>query len=495
MSESPTKSLVFLGVQLGPKQVEAVAVTENGEEIAESAAPYNHPHAPPLAKGRVEQMPEVWWDATRLALGHMTTQLRGKGVSPSQVRAISVCGIPGTIAILDRNGKTLAPAIMYDDARAVDQIPRLNMMGTDHCRRMGFQFKADDAIAKIAWIKDNQPELYEVAVFAHQTDYVIGRLKGSINATEYSIAMYTGCDLIDESWPDWLDYDMHLGVRERLPKLYSLGETVGKVCSAAASSTGLPQGMAVVMGTTTETADFLGSGARKLGDFFTHLDDTMSISGVTKKILQYPHHLVGMFKLPGGAWFFTTQCNTGAEWIKSWFKGSNLHDIEVNAEKLLPTDYLAYPNSRKGETFPFILNSAEGFISPATDNLVVQFASCLQGTALFERMCYTKLDQLADLHNSQGDIYTGGPWAKYDSWMQCRADVTGRVNRRTTSSNSPAFGSALIGAIGSHFKTFETAADEMVHIDQTFFPDPSRISLYSERFASFTETMESQGFI
>ncbi len=490
-----TKLAIFLGVHLAHDRVVAVAVDENGQELVQSAAAYNIQAAPALPKGHVEQNPEIWWDATRLALGHLTSQLRSASVSPSQLRGISVSGVPGILIVQDREGKILCPAMMDTDSRAVEQLPKLNMLGQDHCRRMGFQFRSDDAIAKIAWVKDNLPEMYEIATFVHQADYVLGKLKGAPDVTEFSIASKTGCDLIDENWPDWLDYDMHLGVRERLPRLTHLGEVVGKLCPAAASATGLPQGVPVVMGTATETAAFLASGARKLGDFYFDLDDRISICGITKKLISYPHHLVQMSKLPDRTWFFATESVTGADWIKVWFKDTSLEIIETGARKLLPTDYLAYPNAKKGETFPFFTNSAEGFISPATDNREVQFASCLQGTGFFERMCYEKIDKLAEMQNSAGDVYTGGPWSKYDAWMQCRADITGRVNRRTLTKGGPAFGTAVIAAIGSHFKKFEAAADMMVHVEESFFPNPDRMGAYNDKYTQFLSVMESQGYV
>lgn len=495
MSEASKKEAIFIGVHLTSDHVISVAASESGREIASSNVPFSTQQTFPDNKGFYEQPAEIWWDTTRLSLGHLTSLLRNANVVPSQLRGISVCATPGTIVMVDRTGKTLAPAILHNDARAVEQLPKLNMHGKDHCRRMGFQFRAVDAIAKIAWIKENLPELYEIAVFVHQPDYILGKLCGLPEYTEYSIAMSTGCDLIEECWPDWLDYDMHLGVRERLPKLVSLGRTIGKLIPSASSATGLPQGIPVVMGTTVETAAFLASGARKMGDFSTHLDETMSISGITSRILPYPHHLVRMFKLPDRDWFFATECNTGAGWIASWFKGAALEKIEAEAEKLLPTEYIAYPNSRKGETFPFFTSSAEGFISPATDNLIVQFASCLQGTGFFERMCYQKIDKLAGMQNSRGDIYTVGPWNQYDAWMQGRADITGRVNHRTKTVNGPAFGAAIIAAIGEHFRRFEDAADSMVHIDRSFFPNPERISAYTELYSNFSAIMEQQGYV
>ncbi|MGL6196910.1 MAG: FGGY-family carbohydrate kinase [Thermoguttaceae bacterium] len=492
MSEPVTKNAIFIGVHLQNDKVVAIAVSEYGQEMVKTEAQFAHP--PVVTKGLIEQQPEIWWDAVRNSLGQLTSQLRKMGVGPTQVRGISVCGPPGTLVILDRAGNPIAPAIMYNDARATEQLTKLNMLGVDHCRRMGFQFRADDTIAKIAWIKDNLPELYEVAVFSHQTDYIVGRLKGGIDVTEYSLAVNTGCDLIDESWPDWLDYDMHLGVRDRLPKLVHLGAAIGKVSSAASAATGLPQGVPVVMGSSSATAGFLASGTRKMGDFYTIVGDSLSISGITKRILKYPHHLIKMFKLPNQSWFFSTECNTGAEWLSHWFKDTNVSSLEKEANKLLPTDYIAYPNCRKGELFPFCSTSAEGFISPATDNREVQFASCLQGTALFERMCYEKIEELSESSSTQGEIYTGGPWAKNDSWMQCRADVSGRINHRTVSENGPAFGAALIAAIGSHFKKFEDAAHSMINIDRTFFPNPEKMPLYQEHYTRFSTMMEEQGY-
>ena len=484
-----------MGVYLAPERVVAVAIDENGQELVQSTAPYNFQPSSPLPKGRFEQDPEVWWETTRLALGHLTSQLRSADVVPSQIRGISVTGSPGTLVVQDRAGKILCPAMMFNDSRATDQLPKLNMLGQDHCRKMGFKFRNDDAIAKIAWVKDNLTELYETAIFVHQPDYILGRLKGTPDATEFSIASKTGCDLVDENWPDWLDYDMHLGVRERLPRLTYLGEVVGVLCSAAASATGIPKGVPVVMGTTPEIATFLASGAKKLGDFHFNLDDRISICGITKKLLVYPHQLVQMSRLPGHAWFFSTECHTGADWIKIWFKDTSQKEIETSAEKLLPTEYLAYPNTKKGETFPFSTNSAEGFISPATDNLVVQFASCLQGTGFFERMCYEKIDKLGDVQYSSGEIFTGGPWNTYDAWMQCRADITGRVNHRTLTKTNPAFGTALIAAIGAHFQKFEAAIEAMIHLDRSFFPNPERMPLYNEKYAQFLSVMEGQGYV
>lgn len=494
MSETPTNSAVFIGVHLASDRVNVSAVTEQGDILIQTTAPYSATKNPDVPKGRLELNPEVWWDATRLALGHLISQLRTKVASPSQLKAISVCCNPGAILTIDKNGSPLLPAILKEDQRAIDFVKSLNYHGQEHCQRLGIHFTAESPLTKIAWIKDSFPELYEEARFIHQADFIIGRLKGTADVTEYSTSLLTGCDVLDECWPDWLDYDMHLSVRERLPQLCPLGKKVGTICSKASSATGLPTGMAVVMGTTAHTASFLASGARNPGDSHTVLDDTLSFNGISTRMIRDPHNQIKVYKLPDHAWFFSVESRTGAEWVKGWFSDSSFEDLEKESHHLLPTNYLAYPNVRKGETFPFHTSSAEGFISPATDNRTVQFASCLQGTAMFERYCYQRLDKLANIKENPGDIYSGGEWSSSDAWMQCRADVTGRVNRRMVGRGGAAFGAAIMAALGSFFENLEQTAEAMIKVEAVFFPNPELLSQYTELFGNFCELMVEQGY-
>ena len=488
-----TKSAVFIGIHLASQQVNVSVVTEHGELLAETSAVYS-PSVPVHPKGYLEQNPEVWWNATRIALGQMMSKVRSLVTSPSQLKAVSVCGQPGILLTMDRSGKVLLPAMLADDARAADSLPSLNYQGQEHCRRRGYPFRATDALAKICWIKENLPEVYENALFMHQTDYIIGMLKGEPDVTEFSIAANTGCDLIDECWPDWLDYDMHLGVRERLPRLVALGTPVGTVSQKTSMATGLPAGMTVVMGTASATAAFLAAGTKRLGDFYTEIDDQLLIRGMSRRLIHYPNGMVRMFKLPNHIWFFSTESQTGGEWTKVWFDPSLFNSLSVEAAEILPTQYLAYPNVRKGESFPFCSTSAEGFITPATDNRVSQFASCLQGTAFFERLCYDHLKKMAEVE-SDGDIYSGGPWCRHDTWMQCRADATGRVNRRMGSACSASFGAAMMAAIGAYFNGIEEAVSAMIHEEQVYFPNPQRTGVYEDLYGNFKTLIENQGFI
>jgi len=493
MSEQTEHGGFLIGVNLEKDRVTAMVVSESGEVTAKTSCAYDLPKSS-LPKGREEQDPEIWWNASCYAIGHVVSQLRNKNISPKQLLGISVASLPGSIAVIDRGNNTLMPAIMADDNRALEQAVRLSMIGNEHCKKVGGTFKADHALAKIVWIKENFPDIYENAIFVHQSDYVLGLLKGGINVTDASVARLTGYDPIENCWPDWLDYDMHLSIRERLPRLGTLGEKVGVVTSAAAKATGLPDGLPVVLGGSSPMAEFIASGAKQAGDFFTKFDESLQISGISTKMFHYPHGIVKINRLPKNEWFFSTATNTGTEWIYVWFNEQLAQEYINQVESLLPSRYIAYPNVRKGEIFPFCSNSAEGFISPATDNRPAQFASCLQGTALVERLAYQFLDKSGE-NNNIGQIYTFGPWCKSDIWMQCRADVTERIVHRLASSHDPAFGAAMIAAMGIISPSLLQVSESMVHIDRSFYPNPEKMSLYKEYYALFQKTMQEQGYI
>jgi len=486
-----SSSAVFIGVNLTPDRVNIAAVDAQGVILAEASAAFNRKSNTTKSSIR-EEDPEIWWEATRMALGYLVGQLQNT-VTPSQLKAISVSSEPGILVTVNRLGNPIMPAILAEDTRAYDYVRSLNLYGREHCAKLGMQFRTEDPLTKIAWLKDNEPKLYEDACFVHQADFIVGRLKGLPNVTEFAFAARTGCDLLDECWPDWIDYDMYLGVRDRLPTLIHFGEKAGTVSDKASSATGLPSGMTVVMGTTSVTASFLASGARKEGDLHTVLANRMTISGISPSMIRSPQDQIHTNKMPNQKWSFSVSSRTGTEWIKAWFPEGTFDELEPTSPNKLPCKCLAYPNVAREESFPFVSNSAEGFITPATEDRAVQFASCLQGTALFERYCYQKLNSLSRME-MPGDIYTGGEWSVSDVWMQCRADVTGRINRRMRGQSNATLGTAMIAALGSGFPSLEDVANNMLAVDATFFPNPDMHTQYSELYAEFCSLMEEQGY-
>ena len=328
------------------------------------------------------------------------------------------------------------------------------------------------------------------AWFVHQADYVLGRLTGRPGVSDYSNALKTGYDLVEECWPAWIDAWGPLS--RRLPRVAAVGSSVGEISAAAAEETGLPRGLPVVAGATDGTAAFVASGVHRPGDYNTTLGTTLVFKGASRQICGHPDGLIYCHKLPEGLWLPGAASNTGGEWIAHLFAEADLRALDAAAAGRLPTECLAYPLARTGERFPFRSATAQGFWLPEPDDRGARYAAGLQGVALVERLCYDVLDEATG--GRGGEVYSTGGGSRSDVWMQCRADVTGRVIHRPQCGQS-AFGAAVLAAAGALGCGVSAAIRQMVRLECSFTPNAERRADYDRLYERFFAELRRRGWI
>jgi xylulokinase len=479
---------LFLGIDLGTGGVRTILVTERGSVVGTTSVAFDADALAPQ-EGRHEQQPEMWWNAVCRAASATIAKLDAK--DRQRLTAVAVDGTSGTLVAVDKGGTPLRPAMMYNDPRASSEAAALNAAAGDFCTKLGYQFNASFALTKIAWLRSREPAVFERTLrFLHQADFVVEQLTGEPATTDYSNALKTGYDLIDESWPAWID--SHLGVAARLPRVVAPGAAIGTISAQAAQQTGLPQGLSVVAGASDGTAAFLASGARRPGDYNTTVGTTLVFKGISSQICRHPDGLIYCHKLPGGWWLPGAAGNTGAEWIGSLFPGADVQALDATAQSRLPNDCLAYPLVRKGERFPFLAPTAEGFFAPEPSDSADRYAACLQGVGLVERLAYQVLDQATGV--SGGEVFSTGGGSRSDVWTQCRADATGRTIHRPVCGES-AFGAAVLAASGSLYGSIAEAIKRMVRIERSFEPAAELVSLYDQRFDRFCAELRERGYL
>jgi len=474
----------YIGIDIGTGGVRALAAGPDGLVIAQSRQPL--PQNQMASDGLHEQMPEAWWQAVRTACGELISALGGV-----RIAGLAVDGTSGTLVVVDEMGRSLRPALMYNDGRAQSEAEALTeAAGPAFCRRLGYRFGASYALAKIAWLRNHEAGVFSAARwFIHQADFIVGRLAGEFGITDYSNALKTGYDVIDGRWPDWMD--RALGVTDRLPRVVAPGTRIGEVSAIAARQTGLPAGTPVVAGVTDGVAACIASGARRVGDHNTTLGTTLVFKAVSGRIGIHPHGLVYSHKLPEGRWVPGAASNTGAEWIHAYFPTQAPSALDAAAADYLPSPCLAYPLARRGERFPFLDPDARGFSVPGAGNAAERYAACLQGTAFIERMGYETLDAITGARN--GEVFSTGGGSASDVWMQCRADATGRPIHRPACPES-ALGCAILAAAGCGQGSLWEVASTMVRIERSFWPDSASSERYEETYGRFLAEMEARGY-
>lgn len=458
---------VYLGLDLGTQGVRCVAVACDGEVTA-SAEQALGP-ASPTAPGYSEQDAEDWWAACCEGLQALTAQL-------DQARPAAICvdSTSGSFVPVDATCQPLRAAIMYDDARAVEEAAEVRAAARDFTRRLGYGFPATFALPKILWLARHEPQVWlRTARILHAADFIVARLTGEARYSDWSNALKTGYDLLERRWPDFLS---GIGIDvEKLPAVVAPGTVVGEVAASAVAQTGLPAGLPVVAGCTDGTASFVASGASAPGEWNSTLGTTLAIRGVAKELIRDPQGRIYCHLHPDGFWLPGGASNTGAGPLATRFGEEILIGRSAEAVARAPYDAVVYPLVSKGERLPLSCPTAEGFAIDEPADELGRLGAWMQGQALVERWCF---DLCAELGCEIADwIAVTGAASRNDAWLQLRADVLGRQLRRPKYP-AAAYGAALLAMAGVTGRRVSELVSEMVRFDKIVDPRKENEATY-----------------
>lgn len=178
--------MILLGYDIGTSSVKASLVdAETGKTIA--SAQYPDTEAPIITKqaGWAEQDPQMWWDE----LKHATARVADKnGGSLDDVAAIGISYQMHGLVCVDKDGNALRPSIIWCDGRAVPYGNKaFETIGSGRCLSHLLNSPGNFTAAKLAWVKENEPELFEkIDKIMLPGDYIAMRLSGGAKQTTVS---------------------------------------------------------------------------------------------------------------------------------------------------------------------------------------------------------------------------------------------------------------------------------------------------------------------
>ena len=473
---------IALGIDLGTQSVRAMAVSAMGEVLGLGSQPLtSHRDG-----ARHEQEPEEWWTATAAACRVAMAD------SPREnMRGLAVDATSGTVLLVDDGGRALTRGVMYDDPRAADEVARVNELGGDVWRRLGYgRMQATWGLPKLLWLLREKRELVtRTTRLAHQSDFITRRLAGMAVATDASNALKTGCDLFSDDWPRAV-FDV-LGIpAEILPPVVRSGARIGSVCADAAEATGIPVGTAIFAGMTDGCAAQIGAGALRVGSWNSVLGTTLVLKGVAPKLIHDPLGVVYSHRAPDGGWLPGGASSVGAATVAWGFGGRDLDALSAQAAVLGPASAVAYPLAGRGERFPFQASEAAGFFLDEPHGELDRYAALLQGVAFIERLCFDYLDLLGA--PTGGDLLLTGGGAKSRAWCQLRADVLGKPVKLPENAEA-ALGMAILAAADG--REVASTAAAMVRIRETLDPQPGRTRTFLAPYLRLVDALTRRGWL
>ncbi|GDY58414.1 hypothetical protein SVIO_090370 [Streptomyces violaceusniger] len=175
-----------IGVDIGTSSSKGVLVGLDGALIG--SATREHTPARP-GPGRFEMDASVWWrEFTELARELTAAE-------DTTVVAVGVSGMGPCVLLTDEHDTPLRPAVLYGvDTRAVRQIQRIEArLGADEIiRRGGSALTSQAAGPKIAWIAEEEPELYARARRLYMpSSWLVAKLTGNYVLDHHSASQCT----------------------------------------------------------------------------------------------------------------------------------------------------------------------------------------------------------------------------------------------------------------------------------------------------------------
>ena len=150
---------LLLGFDVGSSSVKASLVDADTGKCAASAF-YPEQEAPILAvkAGWAEQEPQMWWENAKLSLKKIMCEANA---SADEIAAIGISYQMHGLVCVDKSLNALRPSIIWCDSRAVPYGEKaFRDLGSDKCLQHLLNSPGNFTAAKLAWVKENEPELF-----------------------------------------------------------------------------------------------------------------------------------------------------------------------------------------------------------------------------------------------------------------------------------------------------------------------------------------------
>lgn len=231
----------FLGLDVGSSSVKASLVdTESGKCATTTFYPETEAPIIAIKSGWAEQNPEMWWTNCKLCINKVKEMANAKA---EDIAAIGISYQMHGLVCVDKNLEVLRPAIIWCDSRAVPYGEKaFRGIGADKCLGHLLNSPGNFTAAKLAWVKDNEPDIYnKVYKFMLPGDYIAMKLSGIVNTTASGLSEGILWDFKEKKTAKFL-LDFYGIDKSLVPDVVPTFSIQSTVSAQSAAETGLKEG-------------------------------------------------------------------------------------------------------------------------------------------------------------------------------------------------------------------------------------------------------------
>jgi len=444
---------LFLGLDIGTSGVKAILIATTGDVAAAATTPLTLSTPRP---GWAEQNPEDWWAATIRSIGAVLAEK-----PEAQVAAVGISGQMHSSVFLDRAGNVVRPALLWCDGRTTAECAEIT-------KRAGGEERLRDwvrnpalegfTLPKVLWLRNHEPEAYgRVATVLLAKDFIRYRLTGTL-ACEPSDA--SGTLMFDPARLRWSDDILQATTvpRALLPDVGGSSDVLGRLTADAARRTRLADGTPVVGGGADNACGAAGVGVITPGEAVASWGTSGTVLAPTAQPFVDPGLRAHTFcHVAPGVWYVMgVVLSAGGAF--SWYRDQLARELAgtSGADAKLDAEAASVPPGAEGVTFlPYL----QGERTPHRDasargaflGVSLAHTRAHLTRAVLEGITFALRDSLSILQElglSPNHLLLTGGGAKSPFIRRLQADVYGLPVSTVNREEGPAYGAALLAAVG-----------------------------------------------
>ena len=236
--------MYLLGYDIGSSSVKASLVdAQTGRCLSSAFYPKSEAAIMAVKPGWAEQEPSSWWENLKLATSAV---LSGSGAHPADIKAIGISYQMHGLVCVDKNLNVLRPSIIWCDSRAVPYGQKaFDEMGHELCLSHLLNSPGNFTASKLAWVKENEPELYaKIYKIMLPGDYIAMKLSGEVCTTVSGLSEGMLWDFAENA-PARILLDYYGFDESLIPEIRPTFSEQGRVSEAAALELGLAAGIPI----------------------------------------------------------------------------------------------------------------------------------------------------------------------------------------------------------------------------------------------------------
>lgn len=444
---------LFLGLDVGTSGVKAILVSAAGTVEATASAPLSLDTPRP---GWAEQDPDRWWSASCDAIRGLLAR------RPAPVAAVGISGQMHSSVFLDRAGAVIRPALLWCDGRTTAECREIveRAGGEGRLREWVCNPALEGfTLPKVLWLRNHEPGAFaRLATVLLAKDFVRLRLTDSL-ATEPSDASGTLMfGPVSGRWSGDMMEAVGLPL-SLLPPVGGSAEVLGRVTAAASRLTGLATGTPVVGGGADNACGAAGVGVVTPGEAVASWGTSGTVLAPAARPQVDPAMRAHTFCHVAPDLWYVIGVVLSAGGAFAWFRDQVARDLPDTDQRdaLLVAEAAGAPPGAGGVTFlPYLQGERtphrNASLRAAFVGLSLAHSRAHLARAVLEGVGFALRDSLGILQElgmtPRYLLLTGGG-AKNAFIRQLLADIFGVPVTTVNREEGPAYGAALLAAVGA----------------------------------------------